>query len=562
MVSRVYILIMMITTVCRCWLRSSSKKHYVRKFSLNAYGFSKTLGGGYNLDTQVICGSNSIEHGINLIEEYTDNVVVLGGWNMAKLDSLMWELEPRGFHVTAFSVKCPINYSQILDMVSLISDIKPGAIIAMGNDHVISIAKIVTTILNKGQESIPFLSERILSTNHSFNERLEQQVKLIAVPMVSDPITAISPSASIDPILTLGQSVKTNTNLIFPIYLNVPAPAVALFQGQVFDMATMSDLNYAIVCMIGLAAEEALSSSEFLPEILSWRALQILMPLLDVSVKTARDRLAVRAANETAFYDHTVHDDETLHTSQYFRRYGHGFDHIQLEALCEATVLLSSATVNSKPSPLRVLAAVIRDSNRSLKVVEDVSFIELLAHITPRYLMELSNWTAGSSPAALSACGATVRCRSNVYENSDKEGDKAFVRTKIARLTSVLSTSIELASLTQILSPQLTVLASDDSMALEVFMTALQELLFTQLPGPVDPSYIRNMSVYRLAELQRRDCYAVRNYIQSICGSSAYASSFSIDSIYRLLNEYAIQSPLERHNNESEIIIGDSNYDL
>ena len=71
----------------------------------DSLGFSSSLSSqGFRLNTQIIFGSNAIEHGVNLIEERTQKVLLVSGWNGARLDPILWELEPRGFKLDLCSV--------------------------------------------------------------------------------------------------------------------------------------------------------------------------------------------------------------------------------------------------------------------------------------------------------------------------------------------------------------------------------------------------------------------------------------------------------------------------
>ena len=72
-----------------------------RKMSMSSdgpLGFGEALSHsnvGFGLRTNVICGTNALEHGANLMEDQgLTNVLVLSGWNIARTCPLMWGIAP------------------------------------------------------------------------------------------------------------------------------------------------------------------------------------------------------------------------------------------------------------------------------------------------------------------------------------------------------------------------------------------------------------------------------------------------------------------------------------
>ena len=63
-------------------------------------------------------------------------------------------------------------------------------------------------------------------------------------------------------------------------------------------------------------------------------------------VQCSRNRLSDWIANNEIYEELTVHDDESLHDSQYFRRYGHGFSEVNMEELCRIGLLVATAKSN------------------------------------------------------------------------------------------------------------------------------------------------------------------------------------------------------------------------
>ena len=115
----------------------------------DSLGFSSSLSSqGFRLNTQIIFGSNAIEHGVNLIEERTQKVLLVSGWNGARLDPILWELEPRGFKLDLCSVVDEPSFEGVRKIVVAALRSDCGAIIAMGCGSVMESAKLATMLIN------------------------------------------------------------------------------------------------------------------------------------------------------------------------------------------------------------------------------------------------------------------------------------------------------------------------------------------------------------------------------------------------------------------------------
>lgn len=157
----------------------------------DALGFSSNLSTKrFQLETQVIFGSNAIEHGINLIEEKTRNILLLSGWNNARLDPVLWELEPRGFQLHVCSISEEPTCENILQIIAAALQCNCGAIIAMGCGSVLDSAKLATMLINSHEdiESLANMSPIGLEEYLvCYNEREYHKPDLCRVLLVTVP---------------------------------------------------------------------------------------------------------------------------------------------------------------------------------------------------------------------------------------------------------------------------------------------------------------------------------------------------------------------------------------
>mgnify|MGYP006082718047 CR=1 FL=1 len=100
------------------------------------------------------------------------------------------------------------------------------------------------------------------------------------------------------------------------------SPDLCLVQPRLLYRARMDVMHERILAQIATAVDVIFSDkSSFLPELLAWDALRTLVPLLDRAIYLSTARHQRRIENVTHFDSLTVHDDETDHRSQFFRRY-------------------------------------------------------------------------------------------------------------------------------------------------------------------------------------------------------------------------------------------------
>ena len=120
--------------------------------SYDSFGFSPQLRvNGFTVPTHVVFGTNAMEHGVNLLEEISREALVVHGWNAARLDTLLWELEPRGFQLDFLSISSPTpTFEDVADIVHALESSKMRIVIAVGGGCIIDAVKLAATVMSVG----------------------------------------------------------------------------------------------------------------------------------------------------------------------------------------------------------------------------------------------------------------------------------------------------------------------------------------------------------------------------------------------------------------------------
>ena len=245
------------------------------------------------LRTHVIFGSNAIEHGINLIEDNVNNrrVLVVCGWNCARLDPLMWELEPRGFQINVHRVCDDATLDEALNICSICIDGNIPTIIAMGSNKVLDSAKLAVRILNKDACTVSDNSQLFAFLTSCGYENMQipnnrENMKLVLIP--SYPCLGSE--------LSLMTSVSANiSNQIIPInkikfrhYINTLAPDLCLIQSTIADNMRMDLVHNRILGLLYLTIDSLLSETGCVQEMMCWNTLRELMPLIDGALEVMK----------------------------------------------------------------------------------------------------------------------------------------------------------------------------------------------------------------------------------------------------------------------------------
>ena len=229
-------------------------------------GFTKRIISEYNVKAHIICGGNSIEHGINLLEEnFGNNVLVLSGWNAARQNVLMWELEPRGFNITTRQIIGILDAKTVDDMVGFMNTEKFHLVISIGGAKVIDAAKL-------------FLHKiRDMKRDDGLSP------KLIVIPSLSCYGSELSMISSVSRNGLNAQPLPESK--YFRQYVTVSHPYMILVQASVIREAPMRLLHMRILSAVAFTVDALLTDSGYMAETLAWDALIKFMPLLDTAVK-------------------------------------------------------------------------------------------------------------------------------------------------------------------------------------------------------------------------------------------------------------------------------------
>ena len=282
------------------WKQGCSRLRGIKKESYSSesvpFGYSKQL----QIEkgrTQVIHGSNAIEHAVNLITEQSSNerrrVLVLTGWNIARVDPLLWELEPRGFTLFVESLSSddmpsPMDVGHIVNSV-LINSI--DIVICMGSGGVMDAAKVAVSLLTSHYAlhppNIAWLAQMQSIYSQDEIDISNKDILLVMIPVApcsgaeTSSFSAISPS----PVDTRTIHSIPSPSLRFKDYIYCVVPHIAVVQPNLLYRLPMTLLHDRIISLFGAAVEIVLTASDFLQSYLAYDSLQKLSPLLLKSIQ-------------------------------------------------------------------------------------------------------------------------------------------------------------------------------------------------------------------------------------------------------------------------------------
>merc|ERR1712227_906650 len=84
--------------------------------------------------TRVLFGVNALESGLLEVQKFAHSVLLVMGWNPARNDRLLWELEQRGFDIHVIAVDCAggPSISNIQEGLSIIDNEDIDVVIGCG----------------------------------------------------------------------------------------------------------------------------------------------------------------------------------------------------------------------------------------------------------------------------------------------------------------------------------------------------------------------------------------------------------------------------------------------
>lgn len=233
----------------------------------NSFGFSNHIqANSLNVSTHIIFGSNSIEHGINLLDNQINdesskkNVLLVTGWNQARAVDLMWELEPKCYNLVVYSVIGVDNAfaTDVESIVDVINANNINIVIAAGSGTVIDVVK--------------------LACNSISNEIIVKLVIVPTLPSLGSELHIVSNIAKF-------RHYGINNRISLPTYSEITkVPDLCIVQPS-FGYRASSDLICSrLISTIALAIDLILTDNGFLTEVVAWNALHELISLLSKTI--------------------------------------------------------------------------------------------------------------------------------------------------------------------------------------------------------------------------------------------------------------------------------------
>lgn len=138
--------------------------------------------------------------------------------------------------------------------------------------------------------------------------------------------------------------------------------------------------------------------------------------------KTGKQRLLDWTANPEEYAELTIHDDESDHNSQYFRRYGHAMSSSTIEDLCRIATALGTARASIIPTIGSFYLADTLQQSFSAADGASMPFSHLLIALFPEYIRAITKWAEESS-------------------DHPEESYKIFIQNKLEKISNIFQLS-------------------------------------------------------------------------------------------------------------------------
>lgn len=267
----------------------------VKKDNFNTY----TIPLGYHdklqlnpKDSVIIHGSNAIEHTVNLIDEsgvIGRRVLVVCGWNVCRVDPLMWELEPRDYEIWVESISSEPSPDDVGRLVNEAMVNSIDIIFAMGGGSVVDACKAAVTILRNRRfpehESVPWLKlfQGIFESDEIDYLAGGQRPLLVTVPIMPLIGSEVNQFSCILP-----PSPPTPSEIMLKDYIRTVHPDICVIQPNSFFRLPMSLLHDRIVSLFSLAVELLILNDDFRITYTALDSIKKLSPILLSSMKVIR----------------------------------------------------------------------------------------------------------------------------------------------------------------------------------------------------------------------------------------------------------------------------------
>ena len=400
--------------------------------SYDSFGFSPQLRvNGFTVPTHVVFGTNAMEHGVNLLEEISREALVVHGWNAARLDTLLWELEPRGFQLDFLSISSPTpTFEDVADIVHALESSKMRIVIAVGGGCIIDAVKLAATVMSRNVTGISIKSPGL-------------PVIVCSIPLLPAGGSEISSYSAIRNNISVERHRKKT--LSFTQYFPTVSPDLCIIHPLSLYRANMVDVNEKILNLMATCFEIIVDGDAgYMSELLAQDALRTLVAIFDKAVTAHDARLLDREANFDKYFDFTVNDvgendpldpDDGHHReTQFFRRYGHAFDESVVVDICRLSVSVNSAKVGGgvKLSPMQFLADSLLSTDPDLITTDGdqypSTFGTLVARMFPRYMLGILKWI-----------------NDDTEEARQESPEKAYARVSVNKIAKILGASEHLA---------------------------------------------------------------------------------------------------------------------
>ena len=284
--------------VCRPWARPAKTLPLssVKKDSFDTY--TPPLGYQTQLvlrpeETVVVHGSNAIEHVVNLIDEsgvVGKRVLVVSGWNVGRVDPLMWELEPRDFEIFVETIPGQPSPNDVGRLVNALVLNSVDLVVAMGSGAVIDASKVAVTIVRDKRFAE---NASVLWLKHFQNafgsDEIEYQsgnhrpllVTIPSRPLLGSEVNHFScilpPHHPADP-----------ETLPCKDYIRTVHPDICAIQPNIFYRLPMAFLHDRIVGLFSLAMELFILHDDFYTSYIALDTIKKIIPILSNSVEVVR----------------------------------------------------------------------------------------------------------------------------------------------------------------------------------------------------------------------------------------------------------------------------------
>jgi hypothetical protein len=286
-------------------------------------------------------------------------------------------------------------------------------------------------------------------------------------------------------------------------YIVVPQPTMCLIQPNLaYKSCRIDSINYRIITLLSTCIDIILADPGYLPELLAWDSLKLLIPILDIAIDTTSNIINDYQLNTIKYTEWTMHDDldDAKHQSQYFRRYGHKYDMNTISSISRISSSIATAKTSINVSGLQFLVDTIGASTGRTH-----GYSYHMSYLLPKYLQVLSDFSNGDN------------------DNSAREDPyKAFIRVKLDDISNILSKSSYLSSCAP--NKSFNELINGLNKYIPVLAGVRENILYDILP--LEPLHITD-----------RDCSGLKLLLKQIAPESplAHLSTSSLRSI--LYNE-------------------------